>query len=137
MSKYYYSPSSIYFTEDQVLYIINSVLPLEHGEWPPDPAEVDSNARGTTAWLVIVGDTMAEFDLRLKRTKKDGEQLIKQVQDDIPIKLLDIGARYALWYICGSRRKIDNYNTWMRKRLYKRRLRLSRNSQLVSKTTRA
>jgi hypothetical protein len=72
------------------------------------------------AYFTKPEEIIAELELRLKSTKRDGKTLIEEIDRGyITIELLSSAARDALMYIKGIRRKKQTYAQWLAGRKYR------------------
>lgn len=127
MADVWFSPSSIRFTWEQVIWLLGFLSMLKRGDYPPEPVEsgyfdtpigkktVPHRAHFETPVLIAV-----EIEERLALTGQDGEMVrafyCKGLREDEIARLvncdeLDVWRRInrALRYIKGSRRKRRSY----------------------------
>ena len=114
---YWYSPVSIRYTREQVLFILENKEILKEGLWPPEPREtgytdegnhpVSCHAPFETACMII-----AEVEARLKSCGDAGEALEDEALCIELVDYLSRPARRALNYVSGFRRRRQTYSRW-------------------------
>lgn len=125
MADSYYSPHRIRYSRAEILWIIEFVLPLEAGEWPPEPIEdsgyIDSpgTRRNSKAPYETACLITGEVWVRLEMAGEDGGTLVHEVQHGLRYyESLCPAAQTALNYISGWRRRRMGYKSWVRQRKY-------------------
>ncbi len=123
--KDWYALKDIFFCKYQVMWIIAHLELLLMGEWPISPiATSNGDLPGiitqvrTEAYFVKPEEIAAEIEWRLKRTGKDGETLVEEIEKGHAIDDLVSVSKDALNYICGFNRKRTNYSQWLASRNY-------------------
>ncbi len=127
MAEPYYTPSQIRWLRDDVMWMIENVLPLDAGEWPPDPAESgytgSQKLSSQSAPFEKASIVRAELEQRIKMTKADGETLVWEIQKG-GVEYYDLlcpAAKNALNYITsGVKRREQSYAEWLRNRKTRR-----------------
>lgn len=124
----WYAPGQIRYLRDDIIWMIAVVLPLEAGEWPPEPKETGytgGHKVSHSAPFENPAVVRSEVKERLKMTKDDGVTLVWEIQKGgiEYYELLCPAAKRALNYICsGEKRRFKNnggllsYSEWLRNR---------------------
>mgnify|MGYP000846282412 CR=1 FL=1 len=111
----WYAPGQIRYIRADILWMIAVVLPLEAGQWPPEPTETTGRSKSRSAPFENPAVVRAEVEERLKMTKSDGETLVWEIQKG-GIEYYDFlcpAAKMALNYICsGKKRRKVSYSKW-------------------------
>ena len=112
----WYSPGEIIFNYDQNLWLIEYILPLDYGEWYPEPIETGESQQSQKKWAYFEAAccVMAEFRERLKKLpKKALKTLIDETWAGAPnFKALSIDAMMPLDYISGKEPRKQTYNRY-------------------------
>ena len=123
----YYSPSEIYFSREQCIFIIGFVFPLDKGCWPLESDDSDPTRTFRASYEIVCCIT-GELWKRLETTGEAGEALIDEVQGyyrDIgklpPYEFLSGPAKRVLCYVSGKWRRRQTYSQWKADRDYKRK----------------
>ena len=132
----WYHYDEIGYCIHQVRWVIeNEELP--YGVWPADSTEVnseqESNKIAANAPFTKCTEVLADVYSRLKRTGKDGDELLDSIWIDYahspdgeiklkPTEELSYAARMALYYCTGWRTKTTPYARWKAQRNYRNKL---------------
>ncbi len=128
MAVEWYSPGQIRYLRDDIIWMIAAVLPLEAGEWPPEPKETGytgGHKVSHSAPFENPAVVRSEVKERLKMTKDDGVTLVWEIQKGgiEYYELLCPAAKRALNYISsGPKRRrtkegrLITYAEWKRDR---------------------
>ncbi len=109
----YYIPGMIVYCRPQMIWVIESVLPLECGSWLPETNDSERGNRQLRAPYETCCQITGEVSVRLERTGKDGEILVWEIQHGFSdYEILSPRAKMALNYISGWRRRKDIYRKW-------------------------
>ena len=133
----WFSPSQIHYLRDDVIWMIAEVLPLEAGQWTPEPVNTgyvgNQKTKTYTAPFEKPGQVRAEVEERIKMTKQDGETLVWEIQHGIDYYYgLCPAAKMALNYICsGGKRRRVSYSKWRYDRKRKNRKKSENNKGLT------
>ena len=121
----WYAPHMIKYCFNQIFWLIGTFAQRGKGEWEifgdfwPSEGWSEENGKRYTCPFEEVVCVLAELNLRLKRTGKDGKWLIdviasREDKDSLfQHENLSREPKLALIYISGSRRKSTKYSTWV------------------------
>ena len=103
----------------QCLWLLANKALLWSGQWPPEFREVEGSRQVSTEGnFVRPTVVIAELMARLDRTGVQGEMLMSQVEDGRSFHTLSSGAKEALMYVKGFRRKHIGCRRWVREVYY-------------------
>ena len=134
MIEVFYKPSEIYFSREQVCWLIENRGMLLEGKWPPEHVETgytgqNSKSRGHSAPfetpLVHIAevtdrlDIRVELECRLTAARVDGKLLIAEIDAGKAIPELSYEARTVLSYISGWKRKKMDYSSYRKQWRYR------------------
>ncbi len=122
MIEEYYSPRDIHFSREEMLWLIEYLLPLGGVSWPVNSRETGyteaprvQHSQSHHASFESAAQIYAEITVRLESTKESGEALIDEVQSGTDsCELLSRPAKRALNYISGWRRRKQTFAQWKR-----------------------
>ena len=124
MTDFWTSLSAFRFSRPEILWLIEVVLPLPVGEWPPEPStgyeghnKQRSYHANFEASCLITGEVRA----RLKLTGIEGKLLVAEVQGGKELEELQPESRRALNFVSGFRRRHQSYQSWKKQRAYRAR----------------
>jgi len=130
IQKDFWEPREIYFTPEQMYWLLEHYLLLSMGRWPQDLRDTGytelagavkagkSKVRSRRAPFETPCQIKAEIDKRLARTGIEGKLLLAEAQAGIGIMLLQAESKRALLYISGWRRKTERYSKWRWRRRF-------------------
>ena len=124
MTDFWISPLRFSFGRDEILWLLEVVLPLPVGEWPPEPSsgyEGHNKQRSYHAPYEAVCLITGEVRARLKLTKIEGKLLVAEVQGGKCLEELQPESRRALNFVSGFRRRHQSYQSWKKQRKYRAR----------------
>ena len=104
----------------QIIFLLSNRETLKSGEWPPEFKESAPTGRTRAeAKFVMPVLVIAEVEARLQQTGVRGEMLLAQIHDGRTFHTITNGAREALFYIKGWRRKKISFARWLREVFHK------------------
>ena len=128
--KEWFSPGSIRFTKDELLWILPHLQSMIVGDWPPEHKETgyvgkSKSRRKPGAYFEPAVCVAAEINVRLKACRRDGLMLRARYcwgvseQDlaeyfNLPEDKVVQGINSALRYCIGWKRKRTEYGQWKR-----------------------
>ncbi len=124
MAVEWYSPGQIRYLRDDIIWMIAAVLPLDAGQWPPEPKDSwytgNQKTPSHSAPFEKPSVVRAEVEQRIGMTKSDGDTLVWEIQHGYEYyELLCPAAKKALNYICsGKKRRKQSYAEWKSHRKY-------------------
>lgn len=127
MFKEYYEPKDIWFTREQVMFIIVHLETMREGIWPQNPLgsgyinqPIGKRSRSRHASFETPVGIAAEVLIRLEKCGIEGKLLVAEVQSGKTFSELEYESRRALNYISGWRQRLMSYTKWcyQRKRRY-------------------
>lgn len=135
--KEWYSPSSIRFTKDQLLWLLPHLDNIRAGDWPPEHKETgyigkSKSKRKPGAYFEPAVCIGAEVSVRLLACRRDGQMVIarycwgKNEEElaeyfNLPYDRVIEGINSALRYCTGWKRKRTKYSQWKRNKDYANR----------------
>ena len=140
MLEAWYSPREIFFTREQMLWLLEHLPELETGNWPVNPqgsGYVDLPLKKSgrqQAYFETPCQFAAEVSWRLDKTGEDGKILYWQVQSGVTeYELLEHEAKEALNYMSGWRRRQTSYSRFNTNRRYREKMRRFGGRQQLTK----
>jgi len=129
MREVWYTQREFYFKRDQILWFIENFAQINKEEWklvvdtwPSDPDKTALLTGGIQSRnpLEVVICIVAELNLRLERTGKDGQQLLADIKSGATIyEDLTSRSMAAIDYISsGEKRRKVTYKVWLAQRNY-------------------
>lgn len=127
MIEVWYKPSEIFFSAEQVCWLIEHRALLHEGKWPPECVEtgysgMDGKTPGHSAPFEVPishiaevnarMDTVTELDARLFAARIDGKLLVAEIDAGKTVNELSYEARTVLKYISGWKRKRMSLSAW-------------------------
>ena len=121
----FWPPREIYFSSQQVIWLIKNMDLLHDGRWPSDYRETGfTGGSGKKsqhhAYFENSAEVIAELDWRLACTGVDGKLLVSQILGEL---ILDREALDALKYVSGWERKTLSYSAWRKQERYRIKMR--------------
>lgn len=121
--KDWYHYGEIRWCPQQVIWILQHADIFRAGYWVARGEESGGSRQlKIEAYFVKAGIAISEIEARLESVLNQGELLITQVEDGRTLGDLSPGAYEILMYVKGRNRKIEDFNTWKRKRDYRHKL---------------
>jgi len=118
----FFSYSEVRFCPFQIMFLLSHKELLETGEWPPEYKDSESSRRiNPEGRFVKPMIALAEITIRLKTTGRCGELLTTQVEDGRSFHTLSDGAREALFYCSGYRRRQLTFAQWLANKNHRKR----------------
>jgi len=117
----FYSYNEVIFCPFQIIWLLTHRELLEKGEWPPEYKESEGSRKITPEGrFVKPAIVLAELMTRIGKTGRCGELLITQIEDGRSFHTLSDGAREALMYCKGHKRKKVQFSWWRSQIYYKK-----------------
>jgi hypothetical protein len=106
--------SEIRWCPYQCIWIISKAETLRTGEWEILDDNIGARNTPHEGRFVNAINVLAELEIRLAATGKDGEKLQEQVLEGRTFSNISPRARSALMFVKGWRRKRISYSRWVR-----------------------
>lgn len=133
----WYAPRDIFFSPEQVFWLIENRGILGEGTWPPECIETGySGQNGKTAGhsapfetpvihhaeVEARMDMVTELETRLTAASIDGKLLVAEIDAGKALSELSYESRTVLNYISGWKRKRMYFSDWRKKYRYRHKM---------------